>query len=179
MGDTSFDRASESQIASSKVPQEQNYDDNYSDDRSDLGFSSQASGEAILVSSSDRNERQPEQNVKGMKIQVNDKTILSPEGITLSPPVVTANSPNVREGFVRLRYACQINFIRHDSIENFLFGRDYAPEKKLTIRKVKEAAIEKLKMTENAALDWARFLIEQGGNSQSKDNPSNQMIQVD
>ena len=60
-----------------------------------------------------------------------------------------------------------------------MFGRDYAPEKKLTIRKVKEAAIEKLKMTENAALDWARFLIEQGGNSQSKDNPSNQMIQVD
>ena len=68
------------------------------------------------------------------KIQVNDKTIFGPEGIPLSPKELTADSPNVKEGLIRLQHACQVNFIKHDAIENFLFGQDYAPEKRMTIR---------------------------------------------
>ena len=48
-------------------------------------------------------------------------------------------------------------------IENFLFGKDYRPESKLSIRKIKEASMDKMQMSENTALDFARFLIEQGG----------------
>ena len=57
----------------------------------------------------------------------------------VSPRVVTRDSQGVREGFTRLRHACQINFIRHDAIENFLFGDDYKLEGKLSILKVKQA----------------------------------------
>ena len=50
-------------------------------------------------------------------------------------------------------------------IENFLFGKDYKPESKLSIRKIKEASMDKMQMSENAALDFARYLIEQGGST--------------
>ena len=39
------------------------------------------------------------------------------------------------------------------------------------MRKVKESAIAKLKMTESSALDWARYLVEQGNQSISNDGP--------
>ena len=66
------------------------------------------------------------------KIQINDKTIFK-DGFPLSPKQVTAESASVQEGFLRLRHACQVNLIRHDAIENFLFGADYRPEMKLSI----------------------------------------------
>lgn len=58
-----------------------------------------------------------------------------------------------------------MHFIRHDSIENFIYGNDYRPEAKLTIKQTKEAVMEKLGMKEVAALDFARFLHEQNGQS--------------
>ena len=64
-----------------------------------------------------------------------------------------------------MRHACQVHFIRHDSIENFLYGKDYRPEAKLSIRRTKEVLMEKLGMQEIAALDFARFLHEQNGQS--------------
>lgn len=39
------------------------------------------------------------------KIQLNDKTMFA-EGLPLSPKEVTADSPNVKEGLLRLRHAC-------------------------------------------------------------------------
>ena len=47
------------------------------------------------------------------------------------------------------------------------------------MRKVKESAIAKLKMTESSALDWARYLVEQGNQSISNDGPVGEMITVD
>ena len=91
---------------------------------------------------------------------MNDKTVFGPDGLPLSPKEINSDSPNVKEGLARLRHACQIHFIRHDSIENFLYGSDYRPESKLSLRQTKEAAIEKLGMAEMAALDFARFLHE-------------------
>lgn len=53
--------------------------------------------------------------------------------------------------------------IRHDSIENFLFGNNYKPEMKLSISMIKDSAMSQLKMGEVAALDFGRYLVEQGG----------------
>ena len=53
--------------------------------------------------------------------------------------------------------------IRHDSIENFLFGNNYKPEMKLSISMIKESAMTQLKMDEVAALDFGRYLVQQGG----------------
>ena len=100
---------------------------------------------------------------------MNDKTFFGPDGLPLSPKEINADSPNVKEGLTRLRHACQVNFIRHDSIENFLYGKNYKPESKLSIRQTKEAAMEKLGMHEVAALDFARYLHEQNGQSISYD----------
>jgi hypothetical protein len=58
---------------------------------------------------------------------------------------------------------------KHDYIENFLFGKDYRPESKLSIEKIKEASMDKLKMTETNALDFARYLVEQGSEIPSYD----------
>lgn len=71
-------------------------------------------------------------------------TIFGPDGFPLSPKEVTKDSPAVKEGFLRLRYACQVKMIRHDSIENFLFGNSYKPETKITISTIKESAINQL-----------------------------------
>ena len=68
------------------------------------------------------------------KIQVNDKTIFGPDGLPLSPKEINSDSPNVKEGLMRLKNACMINYIRHDQIENFLYGSDYRPEAKIPIR---------------------------------------------
>jgi hypothetical protein len=67
---------------------------------------------------------------------VNEKTIFGLEGM-ISPK----EHPGIKEGFVRLRHACQVNFIRHDSIEDFLFGKDYRMDAKFSIQKIKEAAM--------------------------------------
>ena len=50
-------------------------------------------------------------------------------------------------------------------IENFLFGADYKPEIKLSIRRIKEATMASLKMENVAALDFARFVVESVGSS--------------
>ena len=96
---------------------------------------------------------------------MNDKTIYTPADGFRSPKLITADSPHVKEGFLRLRHACQVKFIRHDMIENFLFGADYKPEIKLSIRRIKEATMASLKMENVAALDFARFVVESVGSS--------------
>lgn len=96
-----------------------------------------------------------------LKIEENDKTVFNENGFPLSPKEITADSPNVREGFLRLRHACQINLIKIDHIENFLFGSDYRFEGKLSIKVIKQAAETKLMMKDEGALDFARYLIEQ------------------
>lgn len=101
-------------------------------------------------------------------------------GFPLSPKEVTSASPNVKEGFLRLRHACQINLIKHDCIENFLFGKDYRPEGKLSIKTTKQAILEKLEMREGAALDFARYLIEQSSSiSVTELDDASNMVMVD
>lgn len=104
-------------------------------------------------------------DIKQPKIEVNDKTVFAEGGLPLSPKEVTLDTPSVKEGLLRLRRACQLNFVRLDHVENFLFGKDYRPEKKITIAFTKEAIMAKLDMGESHALDFARYLIEQGGST--------------
>ena len=79
---------------------------------------------------------------------MNDATVFGPEGFPLSPKEVSRDTPGVKEGFTRLCHACQVKYIRHDAIENFLFGQDYRPESKLSIKKIKEAAKKQVKENE-------------------------------
>ena len=67
-------------------------------------------------------------------------TVFGPNGLPLSPKEITKDSTHVKEGFLRLRYACQVKMIRHDSIENFLFGNSYKPEAKISISMIRDAA---------------------------------------
>ena len=60
-----------------------------------------------------------------------------------------------------------------------MFGNDYRPEMKLSIKRIKEAAINNLKMTETAALDFARFLVEQGGVTSSATSNNGKDIGLD
>ena len=50
---------------------------------------------------------------------------------------------------------------------------------KLSIKRIKEAAINNLKMTETAALDFARFLVEQGGVTSSATSNNGKDIGLD
>ena len=130
-----------------------------------MGFTSADEDEDVAVG---QQEVKPAEETKDAennrrrvsKIYVNDKTIFGTDGFPLSPKEITADNVHVQEGFTRLIHACQIKFIRHDSIENFLFGSDYRPEIKLSIRSVKKAAIDSLNMAEPAAIDFARFIVE-------------------
>ena len=75
-----------------------------SEDRSDLGFTSDEDADPDNINQlSDENES--EEVDRTPKIQLNDKTMFA-EGLPLSPKEVTADSPNVKEGFLRLRHAC-------------------------------------------------------------------------
>lgn len=159
-GDSSFQRADESEAPYRNQPRASEAD------RSDLGFTSNDDSEPMPMKNSQEAVAEPKPQ---WKIQVNDKTVFGPDGLPLSPKEINSDSPNVREGLARLRNACMVHFIRHDSIENYLYGNDYRPESKLSIRQTKEAAIEKLGMEEMAALDFARFLHEQNGQSVSYD----------
>lgn len=99
-------------------------------------------------------------------------------GFALSPKEVS--NTNVKDGFVRLRHACQINFIKHDHIENFLFGKEYLPERKLSIKTTRLAAMAKLDMQEKAALDFARYLIDQSATiTHSEPDEGSNMVMVD
>ena len=53
-----------------------------------------------------------------------------------------------------------------------MFGEEYQLESKLSIKLVKETVMDKLKMQEAAALDFARFLIEQ-----NTSNPCTQAVE--
>lgn len=74
-----------------------------SDDRSDLGFTSDEGADADAVAQLSRESE--EAGERTPKIQLNDKTMFA-EGLPLSPKEVTADSPNVKEGLLRLRHAC-------------------------------------------------------------------------
>ena len=75
-----------------------------SEDRSDLGFTSEEDVDPDNINQlSDENES--EEVDRTPKIQLNDKTLFT-EGLPLSPKEVTADSPNVKEGLLRLRHAC-------------------------------------------------------------------------
>ena len=77
-----------------------------SEDRSDLGFTSEEDADPETVAQPTVESEEPE---RAPKIQVNDKTLFT-EGLPLSPTTkeVTADSPNVKEGLLRLRHACQV-----------------------------------------------------------------------
>ena len=79
-----------------------------SEDRSDLGFTSDEDADPDNINQlSDENESAEVERTP--KIQLNGKTIdktVFAEGLPLSPKEVTADSPNVKEGLLRLRHAC-------------------------------------------------------------------------
>ncbi len=97
LGESSFERAPESEAAG--PTKKAGEDDDYSEDRSDLGFSEDNDDDVEPLPLKDT--LKDKASVKP-KIQVNDKTIFGPEGIPLSPKDLTADSPNVKEGLVRL-----------------------------------------------------------------------------
>ena len=73
-----------------------------SEDRSDLGFTSNEDADPDTVAEP---SAESEEVDRTPKIQLNDKTMFA-EGLPLSPKEVTADSPSVKEGLLRLRHAC-------------------------------------------------------------------------
>ena len=108
LGESSFERAPESEAGAAKAAAKGA--DDYSEDRSDLGFTDNDDEEPVPLKDSSKEGSQH----KLAKIQVNDKTIFGPEGMPLSPKEITADSPHVKEGLSRLQHVCQINMIKHD-----------------------------------------------------------------
>ena len=93
-----------------------------------------------------------------------EKTLFK-DGLPLSPKAVTKDSPTVKEGFTRLQNACRVHKIKCSEIDNFLFGKNYQLEVKITIRSLKQVFIAKLRMEESAAQEFATYLVDPEGNS--------------
>ena len=99
-----------------------------------------------------------------VSIKLNDETIVRPNGINVLGKVIDDDHPNIIEGLLRLKRACQVTKTKLDQLENLLFSleeSDYDFTAKSTVEDLKGMAMTKLQASELVATHFAWFLVEQ------------------
>ena len=99
------------------------------------------------------------------KIMINDKTMTKADVLITSPKNLSKDSPEIKEGFARLTYYCQVEKIAIDNLGQALFGKDFMSEK-ITLGDLRTLFKSKLKCSDQVSICLARYLFDNSSSTE-------------
>ena len=73
---------------------------------------------------------------------------------------LTASSQLINTALTALKNACQVNGLRLEELDHFLFGTTYRPEQRITMGDLTRILADKLKLSMQQSISFARFVVE-------------------